>query len=83
MEIDDRDFTGAKRDQRTQGPVDMMRHPTGAKNNLTEKKQFLKFIMGFQEDDCAFKYRDTLKRNYLRREYNLEINNRDLAGYDE
>jgi hypothetical protein len=47
VDIEDRAFTGAKRDQRTQGPVDMMRHSTRAKSKLTDKKQFLKFIMEF------------------------------------
>ena len=61
----------------------MMRHPTCAKSNLTDKKQYLQFIMEFQEDNFAFKYRDALKKNNLRREYKLEINTRDLAGYDE
>ena len=54
-----------------------------SKSNLADKKRFLKFIMEFQEGNYAYKYRDALKRNYLRREYKLEINTRDLAGYDE
>merc|ERR1711970_55098 len=37
----------------------------------------------FQEGNFAYKYRDALKRNYLRREYKLEVNIQDLAGYDE
>jgi len=52
-------------------------------SNLANKKQFLKFIKEFQEGNFAYKYRDALKRNYLRREYKLEINIQDLAGYDE
>ena len=61
----------------------MMLHPTCVKSNLADKKQFFKFIMEFQEDNFAFKYRYALKRNYLRWEYKLEINTQDLAGYDE
>ena len=34
--------------------------------NLANKKQFLKFIKEFQEGNFAYKYRDALKRNYLR-----------------
>eukprot|EP00092_Neocalanus_flemingeri_P025492 GFUD01027640.1.p1 GENE.GFUD01027640.1~~GFUD01027640.1.p1 ORF type:complete len:749 (-),score=252.70 GFUD01027640.1:1872-4058(-) len=52
-------------------------------SNLASKKQFLKFIKEFQEGNFAYKYRDALKRNYLRREYHLEVNIQDLAGYDE
>ena len=56
---------------------------THAKSNLADKKRFLKFIMEFQEGNYAYKYRDALKRNYMRQEYKLEINTRDLAGYGE
>jgi len=35
-------------------------------SNLANKKQFLKFIKEFQEGNFAYKYRDALKRNYLR-----------------
>merc|ERR1711892_323794 len=52
-------------------------------SNLANKKLFLKFIKEFQEGNFAYKYRDALKRNYLRREYKLEVNIQDLAGYDE
>ena len=83
MDIGGRAFTGAKHDQRTREPVDIMWHPSCTKSNLADKKRFLKFIMEFQEGNFAFKYRDALKRNYLRKEYKLEINTRDLAGYDE
>ena len=34
--------------------------------NLANKKLFLKFIKEFQEGNFAYKYRDALKRNYLR-----------------
>lgn len=34
--------------------------------NLANKKLFQKFIEEFQEGNFSFKYRDTLKRNYLR-----------------
>lgn len=52
-------------------------------SNLANKKQFLKFIKEFQEGNFAYKYRDSLKRNYLRREYHLEVSFEDLAGFDE
>jgi len=52
-------------------------------SNLANKKQFLKFIKEFQEGNFAYKYRDALKRNYLRREYHLEVNIQDVAGFDE
>ena len=83
MDNEDRTFTGAGHDQRTRGPVYMMWHPTCVKSNLADKKQFLKFIMEFQDDNVAFKCRDALKRKYLRWEYKLEINTRDLAVYEE
>jgi len=51
--------------------------------NLANKKQFLKFIKEFQEGNFAYKYRDALKRNYLRRQYYLEVNIQDLSGFDE
>jgi len=54
-----------------------------AQNNVANKKQFLKFIKEYQEGNFAFKYRDALKRNYLRRDYQLEVNLADLAGFDE
>ena len=44
----------------------MVRHPTSDQSNLTNKKQLLKFIKEFQEGNFAYKYRDALKRNYLR-----------------
>merc|ERR1719397_1451291 len=49
---------------------------------LPTKKQFLKFIKEYQEGNFAFKYRDALKRNYLRRDYQLEVNLADLAADD-
>jgi DNA replication licensing factor MCM5 len=52
-------------------------------NNVAIKKKFLKFIKEFQEGNFAYKYRDALKRNYLRREYFLEVSFEDLAGFDE
>ena len=54
-----------------------------ANTNLANKKQFLKFIKEFQEGNFAYKYRDSLKRNYLRRQYYLDVNIQDLAGFDE
>jgi len=54
-----------------------------ANTNLANKKQFLKFIKEFQEGNFAYKYRDALKRNYLRRQFYLEVNMQDLAGFDE
>jgi len=55
----------------------------GSINNVAVKKKFLKFIKEFKEGNFAFKYRDGLKRNYLRRDYSLEIAFEDLAGFDE
>jgi len=55
----------------------------GAINNVAIKKKFLKFIKEFQEGNFAYKYRDGLKRNYLRRDYSLEVSLEDLAGFDE
>jgi len=54
-----------------------------SQTNLASKKQFVKFIKEFQEGNFAYKYRDALKRNYLRHEYHLEVNIQDLAGFDE
>ena len=34
--------------------------------NLANKRIFQKFIEEFQEGNFSFKYRDALKRNYLR-----------------
>ena len=52
-------------------------------SNLANKKVFMKFIEEFQEGNFTFKYRDALKRNYLRRDYHLSVNIQDLSGYDE
>jgi len=54
-----------------------------ANTNLANKKVFLKFIEEFQEGNFSFKYRDALRRNYLRRDYHLSVNIQDLSGYDE
>ena len=54
-----------------------------ANTNLANKKTFLKFIEEFQEGNFSFKYRDALRRNYLRRDYHLSVNIQDLSGYDE
>jgi len=54
-----------------------------SQTNLASKKQFIKFIKELQEGNFAYKYRDALKRNYLRREYHLQVNIQDLAGFDE
>ena len=35
-------------------------------SNLANKKIFQKFIEEFQEGNFSFKYRDTLRRNYIR-----------------
>jgi len=55
----------------------------GSINNVAIKKKFIKFIKEFQEGNFAYKYRDGLKRNYLRRDYSLEVSFEDLAGFDE
>merc|ERR1719273_2497707 len=51
--------------------------------NLANKRIFQKFIEEFQEGNFSFKYRDALKRNYLRREYQLSVNIQDLSGYND
>ena len=53
MDIGGRSFTGAIHDQRMWEPVDMMRHPTYAKSDPTDKKGFLKFIIEFQVGNYA------------------------------
>ena len=54
-------------------------------NRVAIKKKFLKFIKEFQESEnvLVFKYRDALKKNYLRLENKLEVNMEDLKGFDE
>merc|ERR1719209_2570644 len=44
-----------------------------------------KFIKDFQETEnvLVFKYRDALKKSYLRLENKLEVNMEDLKGFDE
>lgn len=47
------------------------------------KTKFKNFIRTFNEDNFHYKYRDTLKRNYLLGRYYLEVDMEDLAGFDE
>lgn len=47
------------------------------------KKSFKNFIRTFNEDNFHFKYRDTLKRNYLLGKFFLDVEFEDLAGFDE
>uniref|UniRef100_A0A336L2Y3 DNA replication licensing factor MCM5 n=1 Tax=Culicoides sonorensis TaxID=179676 RepID=A0A336L2Y3_CULSO len=47
------------------------------------KKKYKDFIRTFNEDNFHFKYRDSLKRNYLLGRYYLEVQLEDLAGFDE
>ncbi|BFF91679.1 DNA replication licensing factor Mcm5 [Drosophila madeirensis] len=58
--------------------------PDGAQINLQAvKKRYKEFIRTFNEDNFFYKYRDTLKRNYLNGRYFLEIEMEDLVGFDE
>ncbi|XP_035795368.1 DNA replication licensing factor Mcm5-like [Anopheles albimanus] len=47
------------------------------------KKSYREFIRTFCEANFSYKYRDTLKRNYLLGRYYLEVSIEDLAGFDE
>ncbi|XP_058061773.1 DNA replication licensing factor Mcm5 [Anopheles bellator] len=47
------------------------------------KKKFREFIRTFCEANFSYKYRDTLKRNYLLGRFYLEVDIEDLAGFDE
>uniref|UniRef100_U5ELZ4 DNA replication licensing factor MCM5 n=1 Tax=Corethrella appendiculata TaxID=1370023 RepID=U5ELZ4_9DIPT len=47
------------------------------------KKKYREFIRTFCETNFAYKYRDTLKRNYLLGRYYLEVEIEDLSGFDE
>lgn len=47
------------------------------------KKKYKDFIRTFNEENFFYKYRDTLKRNYLNGRYFLEVEIDDLAGFDE
>ncbi|XP_058982882.1 DNA replication licensing factor Mcm5 [Musca domestica] len=52
-------------------------------NMQAVKKKYKEFIRTFNEDNFFYKYRDTLKRNYLNGRYYLEVEMEDLAGFDE
>ncbi|XP_073812632.1 minichromosome maintenance 5 [Musca autumnalis] len=59
-------------------------HQDGNQINMQAvKKKYKEFIRTFNEDNFFYKYRDTLKRNYLNGRYFLEVEMEDLAGYDE
>lgn len=47
------------------------------------KKKYKEFLRTFSEDSFFYKYRDTLKRNYLNARYFLEVEMEDLTGFDE
>ncbi|XP_037944679.1 DNA replication licensing factor Mcm5-like [Teleopsis dalmanni] len=47
------------------------------------KKKYKEFLRTFNEDNFFYKYRDTLRRNYLNGRYFLEVELEDLAGFDE
>lgn len=47
------------------------------------KNKYREFIRTFCEANFSYKYRDTLKRNYLLGRYYLEVEIEDLAGFDE
>ncbi|TMW50028.1 hypothetical protein DOY81_004894 [Sarcophaga bullata] len=52
-------------------------------NMQAVKKKYKEFLRTFNEDNFFYKYRDTLKRNYLNGRYFLEVEMEDLAGFDE
>uniref|UniRef100_A0A1B0FQM5 DNA replication licensing factor MCM5 n=1 Tax=Glossina morsitans morsitans TaxID=37546 RepID=A0A1B0FQM5_GLOMM len=52
-------------------------------NMQAVKKKYKEFLRTFNEDNFFYKYRDTLKRNYLNGRYFLEVELEDLAGFDE
>uniref|UniRef100_A0A1A9WPS9 DNA replication licensing factor MCM5 n=1 Tax=Glossina brevipalpis TaxID=37001 RepID=A0A1A9WPS9_9MUSC len=52
-------------------------------NMQAVKKKYKEFLRTFNEDNFFYKYRDTLKRNYLNGRYFLEVEIEDLAGFDE
>ncbi|XP_055386104.1 DNA replication licensing factor Mcm5 [Condylostylus longicornis] len=52
-------------------------------NMQVVKNKYKEFIRTFNEENFYYKYRDTLKRNYLQRKYFLEVEMEDLAGFDE
>ncbi|XP_061401034.1 DNA replication licensing factor Mcm5 [Musca vetustissima] len=59
-------------------------HQDGNQINMQAvKKKYKEFIRTFNEDNFFYKYRDTLKRNYLNGRYFLEVEMEDLAGFDE
>ncbi|XP_013117175.2 DNA replication licensing factor Mcm5 [Stomoxys calcitrans] len=52
-------------------------------NMQAVKKKYKDFLRTFNEDNFFYKYRDTLKRNYLNGRFFLEVEMEDLAGFDE
>ncbi|KAH8354424.1 hypothetical protein KR084_010622 [Drosophila pseudotakahashii] len=57
--------------------------PDAQINLQAVKKKYKEFIRTFNEENFFYKYRDTLKRNYLNGRYFLEIEMEDLVGFDE
>jgi len=52
-------------------------------SNLAVKKQLKEFIRDFHhEGNFEYKYRNSLKNNYLRQQYFLEVSLNDLASFD-
>uniref|UniRef100_A0A0A1X8M6 DNA replication licensing factor MCM5 n=1 Tax=Zeugodacus cucurbitae TaxID=28588 RepID=A0A0A1X8M6_ZEUCU len=59
-------------------------HQDGSQVNMQAvKKKYKEFLRTFSEDNFFYKYRDTLKRNYLNGRYFLEVEMEDLTGFDE
>ncbi|XP_018784738.1 PREDICTED: DNA replication licensing factor Mcm5 [Bactrocera latifrons] len=52
-------------------------------NMQAVKNKYKEFLRTFSEDNFFYKYRDTLKRNYLNSRYFLEVEIEDLTGFDE
>lgn len=55
----------------------------GSLNMQQIKKKFKDFIRTFNEENFHYKYRDTLKNNYLLGKFFLEVDIEDVIGFDE
>jgi DNA replication licensing factor MCM5 len=60
-------------------------HQTGGLNQQKSQhqKRFLSFIQNFRKNENEYVYRDKLRTNILRKEYQLQIELEDLRNFDE
>ncbi|KAL1501163.1 hypothetical protein ABEB36_006544 [Hypothenemus hampei] len=52
-------------------------------NMIAVKNKFKNFIRQFHTENFNYKYRDTLKRNYNLKQYQLDVNIEDVGSFDE